>query len=279
VKVTSPKLVRYAVLISCRNEEKNIGATLRAINRQTLQPVKVLVVNDGSTDKTGSVSRSLGASTFRFTNRRHPVRGVNLAEALNVGLNRLWGEDWDYLLKVDADSVLSETYAEDLMTRFETDESLGIASGNPQDEHIWKSRASDGAKMFRRKCLTEVDWFPKCNAFDTLMILRAKFLGWRVRSYEEIRYTQTRTMRRESLSRWILSGRTRYRLGFPVWHTFLIFIFYAKQKPLVLGSFSMFMAHALSRLGGIPRPWSQTFNNYVGRFAMTELLERIAVKS
>jgi glycosyltransferase involved in cell wall biosynthesis len=271
--------IKYAILISCRNEEKNIGATLQAINLQTVPPVKVLVVNDGSTDRTGIISRSLGASTLRFNNRRHPVRGVNLAEALNAGLNKLWGKEWDLLLKVDADSVLSETYAEDLIDKFGEDETLGISSGNPQDEHIWKGRASDGAKMFRRKCLSEVDWFPKCNAFDTLMILRAKFLGWTVRSFEEIRYTQVRTMRRENVGRWILSGRTRYRLGFPVWHTFLIFLIYVKQKPMVIGSFSMFMAHALSRLGGIPRPWSQTFNSYVGRFAMTELLERIAVKS
>ena len=274
--------MKYVALISCHNEEKNIEATAQAILQQTISPSRFVIIDDYSTDKTAEVvSRMLDIVLVKKRYPRHPVRGVNLALALNAGVNEATSlsPDWDYLLKVDADSILPNNYVKDLLKKFEErkpgERPLGIASGNPQDERIWKGRASDGAKMFCRNCLEEIDGFPLCNAFDTLMIIRAKYHGWRVESFEDIHYFQTRTMRRIKLSRWVLSGRSRYYLGFPEWHTFLIAIVYMKQKPIFLGGFSMFLAHLLTRIGSLKRPWSTDFYRFASSYALEELMDRI----
>lgn len=274
--------MKYVALISCHNEEKNIEATARAILMQTIPPARFVIIDDYSTDKTAEVvSRIPGVVLVKKRYPRYPVRGVNLSLALNAGVDEATRllPDWDYLLKVDADSILPNNYVEDLLKKFKEirpgERSLGIASGNPQDERIWKGRASDGAKMFRRGCLEAIGGFPLCNAFDTLMILRAKYHGWGVESFEDIHYFQTRTMRRVKLSRWVLSGRSRYYLGFPVWHTFLIAIVYMKQKPYFLGGFSMFLAHLLTRIGCLKRPWSTDFYRFTSSYAMEELMDRI----
>jgi glycosyltransferase involved in cell wall biosynthesis len=271
--------LKYVALISCRNEEKNIEASASAVLRQSVPPAALLVVDDDSSDYTADVvSRIKGATLLRKRYPRHPVRGVNLALALNAGVRRLTElvPDWEYLLKVDADSVIPHMYVERLLAKFrEGEPPLGVTSGNPQDERIWRDRASDGAKMFSRGCLDAIGGFPASNAFDTLMILKAWYHGWRVESYPEIVYLQTRTMRRVKLARWILSGRSRYYLGFPVWHTFLIAVFYLRQRPFFTGSTSMWLAHLLTRIGGAPRPHGEDFYRFMRGYALQELMRRI----
>ena len=51
-----------AIIIPARNEEKNIGHLLDSINAQDFKPHEVIVVNDGSTDRTKEISLAKGAS-------------------------------------------------------------------------------------------------------------------------------------------------------------------------------------------------------------------------
>jgi len=268
----------YVALTSCRNEERFIRRTVRAVGSQHPPPSVYVVVDDDSTDNTPSIlSSEDGVDLLRLDNPRHPVRGVNLAWALNAGVKRATGlvPDWEFLLKVDADSIIPPDYFKRLHDKLEQNPRLGIVSGTPYDEKVWRGRASDGAKVYRRGCLDDIGPFPPCNAFDTHALLEAKRHKWKVESFPEIKYTQLRTWRRGKLNRWILSGRSRYYLGFPLWHTFLISIVYATQWPPMVGGLSMFLAHTLTRTAAPKRPFSADYYSFVEKYAMWELLERI----
>src|SRR4030042_114873 len=250
--------LRYVALTSGRNEEKYVERAVRGVLSQSLPPDAYVVADDGSTDGTRRVlERFTGVDVVRLENPRHPTRGVNLAWALNAGVRRASElvPDWDYLLKVDADSVLPPRYFQRLLGKFNANPRLGVTSGAPQEEKGWRGRASDGAKVYRRGCWDDIGHFVPCNAFDTVALLQAKRHGWTVESFPEIRYTQLRTWRRGSLRRWILSGRSRYYVGFPSWHTFLIAGVYSTQSPWVVGGLAMFLAHALTALGGPEKPF------------------------
>lgn len=68
-----------SVVIAAYNRADLIGETLRSILGQTLPPLEVLVVNDGSTDATGEVVRGFG----------DPVREIAIANSGQmVALNR-----------------------------------------------------------------------------------------------------------------------------------------------------------------------------------------------
>jgi glycosyltransferase involved in cell wall biosynthesis len=205
-----------------------------------------------------------------LNNPRHETRGVNLAWALNSGVKKVTElvPDWDYLLKIDADSVLPKDYLKNLLTKFEKDPNLGMTSGAPYDEIVWRGRASDGAKIYRRACWDAIGHFTPGNAFDTLALIQAKQYGWRVKSFPEFKYTQLRSWRRRSLGRWVLSGRSRYFLGFPLWHTFLIAIVYVTDRPRILGGVTMFLAHALTALGRLKKPHSKEYYDFARRFAI-----------
>jgi glycosyltransferase involved in cell wall biosynthesis len=274
--------VKYVALTSGRNEEKYIEQTLNAVMQLNPPPEVYVVVDDGSNDKTYEIiSNKKEIHLIKLVNPRHPVRGVNLAWALNAGIEKVMKliPDWDFLLKVDADSVIPQDYFSRLFLEFEKNPRLGISSGTPYDERVWKGRASDGAKIYRRQCWNDIGSFTPCNAFDTLALIEAKRHNWVVGSFPDLKYTQLRTWRRENLNRWILSGRSRYYLGFPVWHTFLISIVYSTDSPWILGSLSMFLAHLLTSFGMPRKPFSKAYYGFASKYAIWETLERYHEKS
>jgi glycosyltransferase involved in cell wall biosynthesis len=270
--------LRYVALTSGRNEERFIRQTVEGVLSQRPAPEAYVVVDDGSVDKTVEIlSEYPEVTVLRLDNPRHSTRGVNLAWALNAGIGRATGlvPGWDYLLKVDADSVLPPDYFSRLLGRFEENPRLGVTSGTPYDEKVWRGRASDGAKIYRRACWDSLNHFVPCNAFDTLALLQAKRYGWVVESFPEIKYTQLRTWRRGSLNRWILSGRSRYFMGFPTWHTFLVALVYLTDRPWIIGSTSMFLAHLVTALGGLKKPFQAEYYEFARKYAMWETLERL----
>ena len=270
--------MKYVALTSGRNEERFIRQTIEAVLGQNPSPDVYVVVDDNSTDKTSKiVSEYKEITLLELKNPRHKTRGVNLAWALNSGVKKgtILEPSWDYLLKVDADSVIPKDYFIRLREKFKENPRLGVTSGTPYDEKVWRGRASDGAKIYRRECWDSIKYFTPGNAFDTLALIQAKQHGWIVQSYPEIKYVQLRTWRRVNLSRWILSGRSRYFLGFPVWHTFLIAFVYSTDRPWILGGVTMFIAHLLTCLGNLKRPHSKDYYDFAKKYALWELLERL----
>ncbi len=87
-------MMEIAVLIPALNEEHNIGSVVRAV----LQYVpEVLVVDDGSTDRTADVATSAGAVVLR-----HPVNKGKGA-AIKTGFRYLAGKGVEGVITMDAD--------------------------------------------------------------------------------------------------------------------------------------------------------------------------------
>ena len=131
---------RYIVVTPCRNEEKNLPNLVQSIAAQTLKPALWVIVDDGSTDKTGEIIAE-AEKTYDWIKGLHlkeheEYMGAHIAYVCNKGFefaqdycNEI-GISYDYIALFDADTVLEEKYCEKLIEEFERDEKLGIASGN-----------------------------------------------------------------------------------------------------------------------------------------------------
>lgn len=92
-----------SVLVPARNEEKNIGECLQAIFQQDFPIREIVVINDGSTDKTGEIVEQLQKKhdLIRMVqNTACPPGWYGKHHALYRGVQQAQG---DYLLFVDAD--------------------------------------------------------------------------------------------------------------------------------------------------------------------------------
>ncbi len=57
-----PSTPSLSIIIPARNEEHNLPTLLKSLAAQSVRPAEILVVDDGSTDRTGEIARQLGAT-------------------------------------------------------------------------------------------------------------------------------------------------------------------------------------------------------------------------
>lgn len=72
------------VLIPAYNAEKTLASALRSIQDQTVPDIRMIVVNDGSSDRTGEMLREIAAADPRVVAIDTPNRGI--VGALNLAL-------------------------------------------------------------------------------------------------------------------------------------------------------------------------------------------------
>lgn len=93
--------MKLIIQIPCYNEEKSLPITLNALPKEIegIDEIEVLIINDGSTDKTVEVARSLGV--------KHIVEmphNCGLAKAFVAGINTALSLDADIIVNTDADN-------------------------------------------------------------------------------------------------------------------------------------------------------------------------------
>ncbi len=90
---------KLVVVIPARNEERTVGDVIRRVPRDFLPglAVEVLVIDDGSTDRTAAVAKAAGADYVL----PGPARG--LGAAVRTGFRRAYELGADYAVLIDAD--------------------------------------------------------------------------------------------------------------------------------------------------------------------------------
>ena len=102
---------KVSIVIPAYNVEKYIGKCLESIMSQTYKNIEIIVVDDGSTDKTAQI-----VDDYRNRDNRMVVlhkENSGVSEARNSGIDIATG---DYLVFVDADDFLDDTYVEYMLS-------------------------------------------------------------------------------------------------------------------------------------------------------------------
>jgi len=128
--------MKFLIIIPAHNEEQNIRFCLQSLANQTFRDFKVVVVNDGSTDKTQEITEELikknenklPASIFHLPASSHSP-GAKVVQTFNKGLEMQNLDDFDVICKFDADIVFPENYLEEINKIYESNPKAGMISG------------------------------------------------------------------------------------------------------------------------------------------------------
>jgi len=196
---------RYAIISPAKDEEAFLARTIESVAGQTIQPVRWVIVDDGSRDRTAEIAaryseRYSWISVERI--KRDPLRnpGPAVVAAFNAGLQKLANVDYDFLVKLDVDLVLPADYFQKLLSRFDKDKELGIASGvyveswNGQWQAIQMPayHAAGASKVMRRECFEAIGGYSPNIGWDSIDEIRARALGWNTRHFADLPFQHLR---------------------------------------------------------------------------------------
>ena len=185
--------MNYYIVIPAHNEEAFIALTLQSLSEQTVLPSKVVVVDDNSTDKTSEIVQEFALkfpfiSLVKKTSEAIHLPGSKVIQAFHKGFGTL-DENYDVIVKLDADLILPKNYFETIINTFKSDLKIGMAGGFAYIEKNgdWilenltdKDHIRGAFKAYRKECFLQIGNLKPAMGWDTVDELLCKFYGWKV---------------------------------------------------------------------------------------------------
>jgi biofilm PGA synthesis N-glycosyltransferase PgaC len=116
------RTAKTVVVVPAHNEQDTIGRTIQALLAQTRRPDRIIVVADNCTDKTVQIAKRFGRRVTVVETVGNKDRKVG---ALATAWQQYVAYGYDYMLGVDADTVLAPHTLEDLERELETNPKVG----------------------------------------------------------------------------------------------------------------------------------------------------------
>jgi poly-beta-1,6-N-acetyl-D-glucosamine synthase len=249
--MSNPDL-RYLLITPAKNEDAFIELTIRSVLSQTVRPVKWLIMDDGSTDRTGEIVTRYVQEHDWIELLQMPKRQSRdfggKADCINAGYAHAKHSHYEVIGSLDADISFEKDYFAFLLEKFANNPRLGIA-GTPFSENgetynyrfSSTDHVSGACQLFRRECFEAIGGYTpvKGGGIDVIAVLTARLKGWRTRTFTEKACYHHRVMgsalaRRKTLADFSL-GQKDYRLGFhPVWEVFRS-AYQMTRKPYFIG--------------------------------------------
>lgn len=163
------KALRVSVIIPVYNEEDRIFDCLQAVTHQTTAAYEILVIDNNSKDQTAAIAR-------RFKHVRvikEPTQGLTMAR--NTGFDIATG---DILARIDADTIISSTWVEQVQQAFMLDDNLDGISG------YGHTRAGITVPAFSN--ISSWAYFTHCKAFFGTTILWGANMAIRKTAWKKV---------------------------------------------------------------------------------------------
>jgi len=128
-----------SVIIPVYNYERYLGEAIESVLGQTYQDLEVIVVDDGSTDRSGDVARSFAGRGVRYCQEVH----AGIGPARNKGVELAQGE---FIAFLDADDRWPLEKIERQLRAFENDPALEMVFGQAlqlQNGPAWEAGVRD----------------------------------------------------------------------------------------------------------------------------------------
>jgi len=192
--------LNYYIVIPAHNEADFISLTLDSVVSQTKLPKKVVVVNDNSTDNTAEIVHNY-IDKYPFISLVNKISGAEhlpgskVIQAFYKGYQTL-NNDYDFIVKLDADIILPKNYFETLTRHFNADEKIGMVGGFAyiEKKEDWvlenltnKDHIRGAFKAYRKQCFLDIGKLKPSMGWDTVDELLAQYHGWKIKTDETLK--------------------------------------------------------------------------------------------
>ena len=228
--------MQYIIVMPAYNEEGFIEEAIKTIVQQNLLPKRLIIVNDGSTDATPEIITRYATQYpwIQLVNNEKKEKrasGSKVVRAFYLGYNTI-NEDYDFLVKLDADLTLPPNYFERIAELFQEDPKLGIAGGTivieQNGEWIYENfsdtdHVKGAFKSYRKACFEDIGGLRHSIGWDTADELLSRFHGWSIKVDTNLQVKHKRELGAEtgSVKIRVKVGNGMYRLRYGFWITLI----------------------------------------------------------
>ncbi len=271
-------MTRYVIVTPVRDEEEHLEATIASVLSQTMRPVEWVIVDDGSTDRTGEIidlhaAQSPWIRAVHRTNRGFRKAGGGVMEAFYDGYNGLTCADWEFIVKLDGDLSFSPEYFEKCFEQFRERPSLGIGGGEIYHELDGRLKLEShpkfhvrgATKIYRRACWEAIGGLWRASGWDTIDEVKANMLGWNTETFEDLRLIHHRLT---GSADGLLRDRVKYGLvcftcGYHPLFVLARCLYRLVRKPYIIGSLAMLFGFLKGYFTHMPRVNDKSLIRYV----------------
>jgi glycosyltransferase involved in cell wall biosynthesis len=248
----------YLALTPAHNEEKFLPRLIESILAQTALPKRWLIIDDGSTDRTGEIITSIAERHPWIVPHILPKRAERRPGGEAVVMNCLRDNSWidcDFLLRCDADVTFEPDYISLLLTEFAKDDRLGIVSGctherirgqwHPVEAPSFKTPGL--CKFYSRVCFDAIGGLENGLGWDTIDDMRALMLGFKTRRLRRVPVYHHRQMG-SATGLWrgrLRLGEAAYNAGYLPLLFIVRAIYHAFDRPYFMGGLLMLIGYLL----------------------------------
>lgn len=279
----------YVLISPARNEEAFIEKTIRSVIQQTVLPLKWVIVDDASNDRTSEiVSHYLAQHPWiemvQIPERRDRSFSAKV-QAFNTGYERLRNLDYEIVGNLDADISFDADYFEFLLSKFREDANLGVAGTVFEEEEGYSSdrqsfeghyHVAGGCQLFRKQCFKDIGGFTpnEAGGVDWIAVTTARMMGWKTRSFREKWFFHHRHLgmaeRRPLVAIFSYGEKDYYLGGHPVWELFR-FAYRLTKRPYLVGGLALGLGYAWAMLRRAKRPISKELMAFQRREQLRKL--------
>lgn len=281
-------LPSYVLITPARNEAQFIELAIESVVAQTVQPIKWIIVSDGSTDSTDEIVRRHTSDYPWIELVRTPERRerhfAGKVQAFNLGYERVRGLHFDAIGSLDADISFDADYFSFLLQKLKESPTLGLVGTpfqegtNPTYDYRFVNieHVSGACQLFRRECFEQIGGYVpvKGGCIDHIAVVSARMKGWKTRTFTEKvcqHHRQMGTAQQGVLIARFRNGAKDYSIGnHPVWELFRA-AYQMSRKPYVIGSVMLALGYLRALLRREERPVSDELVRFVRREQMQRL--------
>ena len=245
------------LITAAYNERDTISKLIESVLKQSIKPLRWIIVDDGSTDTTAEIVHEyqqkhsfIQLEQVKAEEKQHSFSAK--VHALNLAISKLDLSQAEFIGILDADIELPDNYFSVLLDRMNNDSSLGIAGGvilpfydgfsHPSERRRDCDSVAGAVQMFKKKCFLDIGSQFLMLPFggeDSAMEIIARAKGWITKTFWDIEVTHF-----GSIGSAIDSSSTfRFRKGitnFCLGYGFLFFstrlLYRVKDTPFFIGS-------------------------------------------
>jgi glycosyltransferase involved in cell wall biosynthesis len=179
-------------VVSARDEEHVIETCLQSLRNQTIR-VFLVVVNDGSIDKTAEIASHYADSVVTLPRHEENWTGKpELAEVFNAGFRVLREKGIPYILISGADCEYPPNYVEELVDRMKNGKYV-LSSGVVEGETSHSLSPRGGGRIMSAEWFESVGFrYPENFGFEVYPVYKALSQGLRVTAFLNLKFRVSR---------------------------------------------------------------------------------------